>query len=327
MGQTRKDYSKKTLISQTSDLEKEAFETIQKTFDNPNFLYHQDPNRCLYIDLDASKRHSFGVMVYHMQDDHDGPLDHTVKGNRHKVQPILFLSKLLTDAETRYWPTELEIACLVWTVKKIRYMINGSLAGTVIWTDHSATVQIMKQMTLTSSSTDKLNLRLVQASQYCSQFCLDVRHRPGRLNVVPDALSRLLNRVADLKNRPLGDTLDEIHTYHTTVVGMSPEFQDKLKKAYLEDKRWTEMMNQLSTYPYFMDGDLVYYLDPVDARRRLCVPKSLEKDVFMMAHDEHHHAGFHRAYNSIVASLYIRNLSRRLKQYITHCPKCLYSRP
>jgi transposase InsO family protein len=92
------------------------------------------------------------------------------------------------------------------------------------------------------------------------------------------------------------------------------------------------VMNQLrrlgradpSTYPYFMDGDLVYYLDPVDARRRLCVPKSLEKEVFMMAHDEHHRAGFHRAYNSIVTSLYIRNLSRRLKQYITHCPKCLH---
>ena len=43
-----------------------------------------------------------------------------------------------------------------------------------------------------------------------------------------------------------------------------------------------------------------------------------------MAHDEHHHAGFHRAYNSITSSLYIRNLSRRLKQYITHCPKCLH---
>jgi hypothetical protein len=275
VGQTRKDYSKKTLISQTSDLEKEAFETIQKTFDNPNFLYHQDPNRCLYIDLDASKRHSFGVMVYHMQDDHDGPLDHTVKGNRHKVQPILFLSKLLTDAEIRYWPTELEVACLVWTVKKISHtVVNGSLAGTVIWTDHSTTVQITKQMTLSSSSTDKLNLRLVRASQYCSQFCLDVRHRPGRLNIVPDALSRLPNKVADLKNRSLGNTLDEIHTYHTTVIGMSSEFQDKLKKAYLEDKRWTEVINQLrrpgradpSTYPYFMDGDLVYYLDPVDAR-------------------------------------------------------------
>ena len=79
-------------------------------------------------------------MVYHMQDDHDGPLDHIVKGNRQKVQPILFLSKLLTDAETQYWPTELEIACLVWAIKKIYYMINGSLAGTMIWTNHSATI-------------------------------------------------------------------------------------------------------------------------------------------------------------------------------------------
>jgi hypothetical protein len=336
-GQARKEYSRKTPIGDTSNLEKETFESVQKAFDDPNFLHHQNPNRRLYIDLDASKRHGFGVMVYHMQDDHDGPLDHTAKGNRQKVQPILFLSKLLTDAETRYWPTELEIACLVWTIKKIRHMINGSLAGTVVWTDHSATVQIMKQMTLTSSSTDKLNLRLVRASQYCSQFQLNIRHRPGRLNIVPDALSRLLNKVADSKNRPLGDILedidDEVHTYHTTVIEMSSEFRNKIKRAYLEDKRWKEIIQQLrrsggksagvSPYPYFLDGDLVYYLDPVDTRRRLCIPKALEKEVFEMAHDQHYHAGFHRAYSSIVAGLYIRNLSRRLKQYITHCPKCL----
>jgi len=167
-GKPRKEYSKKTQIADSSILEYETFEAIQKTFDKPNFLHHQNPNRRLYIDLDASKQFGFGVMVYHMQDDENGPLDHTIKGNRSKVQPILFLSKLLTDAETRYWPTELEVACLVWTVKKICHMINGSLADTVVWTDHSATIQIMKQTTLTSSSTDKLNLRLIRASQYCS---------------------------------------------------------------------------------------------------------------------------------------------------------------
>ena len=103
----------------------------------------------------------------------------------------------------------------------------------------------MKQMTLSSSSADKLNLRLVRASQYCSQFCLDVRHRPGRLNIPVDALSRLLNKVADLKNRPLRDTLDEIHILPHRVIGMLSESQDKLIKAYLEDKRWTEVINQL----------------------------------------------------------------------------------
>ncbi len=71
-------------------------------------------------------------MIYHIKNDEEGPLNHTIKRNRQKVQPILFLSKIFTDAETRYWPIKLEIACLVWTIKKIRYIINGSLLKTVV---------------------------------------------------------------------------------------------------------------------------------------------------------------------------------------------------
>src|SRR5438034_10706486 len=43
-----------------------------------------------------------------------------------------------------------------------------------------------------------------------------------------------------------------------------------------------------------------------------------------MTHNDHYHAGFHRAYSCIITSLYIQNLSQCLKQYITHCSKCLH---
>src|SRR5438046_10708693 len=98
--QTRKNYSKKTSIINASDLEKKSFKAIQKTFDNFNFLHHQNSNQRLYIDLDASKQYEFSVTVYHMLDDDDSLLNHTVKENHQKVQSILFLSTLLTDAET-----------------------------------------------------------------------------------------------------------------------------------------------------------------------------------------------------------------------------------
>ena len=76
-------------------------------------------------------------MIYYMQDDKNKSLDHIIKKNHNKVQSIFFLSKLLTDAETQYWFTELEITCMIWTVKKIHHMISRSLAETVIWTDYS----------------------------------------------------------------------------------------------------------------------------------------------------------------------------------------------
>src|SRR5436305_5490131 len=43
-----------------------------------------------------------------------------------------------------------------------------------------------------------------------------------------------------------------------------------------------------------------------------------------MTHDYHYHAGFHQVYSCIITDLYIQNLSQYLKQYITHCFKCLH---
>src|SRR5437667_11095137 len=43
-----------------------------------------------------------------------------------------------------------------------------------------------------------------------------------------------------------------------------------------------------------------------------------------MMHDDHYHVRFYQVYSCIVADLYIQNLSQHLKQYITHCFKCLH---
>ena len=71
---------------------------------------------------------------------------------------------------------------------------------------------------------------------------------------------------------------------------------------------------------FVLNNELIYYIDPINTRRRLYIPKTLEKDIFFIAYNEYIHAGFHRAYDIIIASVYIRNLSRRLRIYITHYP-------
>lgn len=63
---------------------------------------------------------------------------------------------------------------------------------TVIYTDHGAALRIAKQTTLTTSSTNKLNLRLIRASDYIQRFRnIEFRYKLGSRHVVPDALSRL----------------------------------------------------------------------------------------------------------------------------------------
>ena len=103
----------------------------------------------------------------------------------------MFLSRILTDAERNYWPTELEIAGFVWVIKKVRYLVELSKHKVVIQTDHSAILDIMKQTLLVTTSTVRANVRLIRASQFLRQFQLDVRYKPGKEHIIPDALLRL----------------------------------------------------------------------------------------------------------------------------------------
>ena len=127
---------------------------------------------------------------------------------------------------------------------------------------------------------------------------------------------------------------DEIHIYHITMIEMLSDFQNKIKKIYLKDKKWKKIIQQLhyseksladtSSYSYFMNENLIYYLNFVDTWWWFCVFKTLEKKIFKMTHDNYYHADFHQIYNNIIANLYIWNFSQCLKQYITHCLKYLH---
>ena len=60
---------------------------------------HFDSKRVLFIDVDSAKVGGMGTMVYYV----DGELPAAKDSpNRLKVRPVLFLSRLLKSAETRY---------------------------------------------------------------------------------------------------------------------------------------------------------------------------------------------------------------------------------
>ena len=391
-GMTRKRQSSNSRVDDPSPEELAAYQSLQAAFQEPVFLIHYDRTRRLYIDLDASKKWGLAAMIYHVKG--DPGVDETFA--RTRVQPIIFLSKLLNAAEMNYWPTELEVAGIVWVVKKIRHLIESSqVPPVVVYTDHSAAVPISKQTTLTTSSTDKLNLRLVRASQYLSSFNLSIRHKAGKSNVVPDALSRLpadtvkiaeqqgvldvLYGHADIEDLDKVLLLPSDRSYgspifHVTLVEMSDDFKSRLRQAYEDDESWKRILHMLrpedpdnptngdranpdnpgnSDHPetspspdrspnsptpdaslspapqeyerrgirFKLRDDLLYYTSG-DGRERLCIPQALESEVFRMAHDLSSHGGFHRTYDRLVNSVFVRHLARRLRLYIQHCPDC-----
>ena len=236
-------------------------------------LHHHDPRKQLYVDLDVSKEWGLAAHVYHVRDSAiiaatnpladvtrdlrvatsaiiaaTNPLadasqtTSTIKAaaehpKQKSLQSILFLSRQLKPAETRYWPTELEMVGIVWVVKKIRYLIDVSVGVTIIYTDHSAAVQLVRQTSLNTASVEKLNLRLIRVFEYLQRFRIEVRYKPGKSNIVPDALSRLASRdYCSSSNESELDAL-VVDAFSVSLIQVSDGFKERVKQGY-QEQRW-----------------------------------------------------------------------------------------
>lgn len=239
-GQQRRAYASKTKLGTPTPQELASFLSIQEALSQPSTLVHHNPEKTLWIDLDASKDFGFEAMVFHTTSDEVVPEGRWPSAST--IQPVLFLSRLLTPAERNYWPTELEIAGFVWVVKKVRHIIKSSKVGVIIQTDHSAIIDILQQSSITSTtSTMRLNLRLVRASEFLQQFKLDVKHKPGKEHIIPDALSRLAN-ATPTPTDPHYSELDALYIYNTTLIEIYPHLVSRILAGYNSDP-WSAQLH------------------------------------------------------------------------------------
>ncbi len=128
---------------------------------------------------------------------------------------------------------------------------------TIIYIDHAIAVMITKQTSLTTVNTDKLNLRLIQASQYLFIFQLDIRHKIDKTNIILDALFKLLRdklKLKSMKETFKDDILNLlykriIHKNQTTyvcitsLIELSLKFKSNLIKALKDDKHWKNILS------------------------------------------------------------------------------------
>lgn len=76
----------------------------------PSTLIDHNPNKTLWIDLDAFKGFGFGAVVFHTSTNENLAQGQYLSSS--SVKPIFF-SRLVTAAKKNYWPTKLEIADFV----------------------------------------------------------------------------------------------------------------------------------------------------------------------------------------------------------------------
>jgi hypothetical protein len=367
-GSPRKRFTAKCSLEKPSDAHIISFEGIKEALSGPNTLIHYDSKIPLVVRIDASKQRGYGAMIaqipvwsYEEPAKSNTLLDPTANGYNHDLErPVCYLSKRLNKHELNYWPTELEVAGLVWTIRKIRHLVDDS-EDVVVFTDHQATTGIVKQTDFRNSTPHKQNLRLVRASLYLSQFPqIRVLHVPGRLNIIPDALSRLeATDEANTGGTTTGDHADIYDTLHlqASMLRISDDFIDKIQKGYNHDpyfkSKFAEMKRiysktgklpvvynnlhledaELHAFTPQAKGPVLpgsrrYLLYLVEGDKlRLCVPRAMVVPFLQMAHDKNNHAGFERTYQRLRQSYFMKGASTTIKDYIKHCPSCLINKP
>jgi hypothetical protein len=104
---------------------------------DPRFLIYHDPGKVIYTKIDVLNIRGFGIMLFYLKEDYKVPKDLS-KISAIVVQPILFLSKLLSPVEKNYYLIELEVAYLVYTCRRLRIMFHSSKRLIIVLTDYSA---------------------------------------------------------------------------------------------------------------------------------------------------------------------------------------------
>lgn len=208
-------------------------------------------------------------------------------------------------------------------------MIKTSKFSTIIYTDHSTTIQITSQTSMTTTtSLVRLNQRLQRSSQYLSTFKLEVRHKPGKVNVVPDALSRL-ETSEDTSGKSVNNSKiqienakqNEIQTlaFPTSIVQLSTNFLNRLKGAYQRDIRCKKIIKVIqkndeqeangSDLPFqITEGILYAKADDIHAEARPVIPREMAKEVFEMAYDQLGHLDFTRTHERLSGKFLILDL-------------------
>jgi hypothetical protein len=326
------------------------------------FFFPDDAVALITIRMDASKERGYGatimqIPVWSFDEKRKAVtvLDPTAADYDITMErPICYLSKRLNKHESNYWPTELEVAGVVWTVRKIRQLIDDS-QRVYVFTDHQATKDIALQENFRHSTPHRQNLRLVQASLYLSQFPqIRILHVPGKLNIVPDALSQLQTAPDPVADD--GDIYDSLQL-QASMLRISDDLIDKFQRGYGEDpfykSKFSEMKRRFSkqgSLPVeynnliLEDAEINAFTPPAEEpvtlnsrryllylkesdRLRLCIPRSLHAPFLQMPHDRNNYAGVERTYQKLRHSYFIKGCSAIVKDYIRHCPSCLINKP
>jgi len=282
--------------------QQEAFETLKRAVTTAPVLRIFDPDLITAVETDAS---GFAIGAVLFQTDGNGD-----------SRPVAYTSRKLNPAERNYPTHEQELLAVVHALKTWRYYLDGS--HFIVYTDHATLQHFPTQPNLTR--------RQARWMELLQEYDFDFRYKPGKDNVVPDALSR----------RPDHKEPDPPTTQLNSLdINLDPVLQGRITKSYQQDEKLGPIHAKCSQDEqgrfgrYFIDQELLWM--DVAGQTRLCIPADSDLRATLL-HDAHDsplggHLGFDKTYDSMRRTFFWPRMARDTKTYIASCEQCQRNKP
>ena len=97
--------------------------------------------------------------------------------------PVAYYSKKLSESQRKYSTIEKETLSLILALEHFNIYLSNSPTPIKVYTDHNP-LQFISRF-------KNKNQRLMRWSIFLQEWPLEIKHIPGKDNLVPDALSRV----------------------------------------------------------------------------------------------------------------------------------------
>jgi len=173
---------------------KKAFDDLKTILAPPEVLAFPDFSKPFHLTTDASN-YAIGAVLSQSDDGKD--------------RPIAYISRSLNKTEESYAVNEKEMLAIVWALDNLRSYFYGA-ASIKVYTDH--------QPLTFSLGNRNYNAKLKRWKARIEEYNCGLIYKPGKSNVVADALSRITSNVNYLNaDTASTSTTDSVATVHSAL--------------------------------------------------------------------------------------------------------------
>lgn len=279
------DILKKGRTFAWSDNAQRALEGIKAALVSPPVLATPDFSQPFIIQTDASDCGIGGVLVQGTGDDE---------------RVVAYYSQKLSATQQKYQTTERECLAVIVGIEKFRAYIEG-VHFTVI-TDH-ASLQWLQNLKDPCGRLGRWALRL-------QPYNFTLVHRPGRMMVVADALSRSVETI---------DASSFVHTSDAWYVRMCEKVQQHADRYTQYRCENGVLLKHCSETPQRMDRE----------KWRIVVPSDKRTDVLRECHDAplSAHGGKHKTIDRVSRRYCWPKMHAQISRYVHDCEVCRANKP